>query len=754
MRFHSEGDPRVRRRIRASVSFLAPAIAATLAAAGEAQTVARILDQNPESNNLVDPPGYEVGRLGTLGKVEKSGSGTRAMLLIPGLGFGGEVFDGFMEGWDETFTRYVVTLPGMGGTPAPPSPPPDVSFGDQTWTQGALEAIGELMERERLFDAVVVGHWLTGTQIALRLAHEHPDRVSAVILPAGSARWVTAQEDPAQPDSMPIEQRAARVDSYLAPQWFKTVTRETWDDNNFLPGDYSANPVLGLRLWREAARPSLHVWIRYLSEFYAQDATFGLDELEIPVLLLKPGLEGLYFEGSNNYVYAYTDRGWGRWAQGAGSFAVLTIPRSRIVPWADRPELVDQAVEGFLGLERASVPEGDSDRPWIFRNVRVFDGDQVHQRVDVVVVGSRIQNLGTDLPIPNGARVVEGQGRTLLPGLIDSHTHTTTPEMLRDALRFGVTTSLDQFTLPSTVAQVNAREKESPGAGASLFSAGIVATAPGGHPTQLGAVIPTLETPDEAATFVAERVEEGSRWLKIVWDDGATHGVSLPMLDARTVQALITAAHAQGLKAVVHIATAQNAIAALSMGADGLVHTVQEATLDDDFGQRVAEAGGFVVPTLTVIRSVSGEAEGAAQLEDEHLSRLIGDAKRTSLTQTISPRPGARSSGAVAVESVRSLHEAGVAILAGTDAPNPGTAPGVTMHRELELLVQAGLTPTEALAAATANPARAFGLDDRGRIAPGLRADLLLVEGDPSRRILHTRRILGVWKAGVRVSGK
>lgn len=97
------------------------------------------------------------------------------------------------------------------------------------------------------------------------------------------------------------------------------------------------------------------------------------------------------------------------------------------------------------------------------------------------------------------------------------------------------------------------------------------------------------------------------------------------------------------------------------------------------------------------------------------------------------------------------MKAAGVRVLAGTDAPNPGTSHGVSMHRELELLVQAGMTPLEALAAGTSLPADVFGLAGRGYIASGRRADLVLVEGDPTSDIKATRAIVGVWKRGIPV---
>ena len=103
----------------------------------------------------------------------------------------------------------------------------------------------------------------------------------------------------------------------------------------------------------------------------------------------------------------------------------------------------------------------------------------------------------------------------------------------------------------------------------------------------------------------------------------------------------------------------------------------------------------------------------------------------------------------LAEASVRQLRAARVPLLAGTDAPNPGTAYGSSMHRELELLVNAGLSAIEALAATTSVPARICGLRDRGRVAPGMCADLLLVEGNPAGDVTDTRNIVAVWKKGV-----
>lgn len=310
----------------------------------------QILEQDSSLDNLVTPSGYETVALGTLGAVRRAGSGDRHMLLIPGLGFGAEVFEPLMDRWADRFKMVAVTLPGFGGTQAPPTPPEGTSAGEQTWTEGAYRALEKLLESEEMQDVVVVGHWLTGTQLAVRLALEHPERVGAVVLLAGSARWTSTV--PSQPVDIPVEQRVTRVDRALAPQWFKTVTRETWDDNNFRPGDYAEDPVLGLRLWREAARPPLHVWVRYLIEFFAQDVTVELDELSTPTLLVRPGLEGLPVDPEVDYMDAYTRRSWEGVVEAHRALDEVVLPDTRVVLWADRPDAVADTVTAFV--ERAA----------------------------------------------------------------------------------------------------------------------------------------------------------------------------------------------------------------------------------------------------------------------------------------------------------------------------------------------------------------------------------------------------------------
>lgn len=409
--------------------------------------------------------------------------------------------------------------------------------------------------------------------------------------------------------------------------------------------------------------------------------------------------------------------------------------------------VLDTAASSLQAGSRATTSPAPA---FAIRGVRLFDGERVVRRATVIVRDGRIAAVGKRVAIPDGLPVVDGAGKTLLPGLIDAHVHTF-GDARRDALRFGVTTELDMFSAWPLLAEAKRqRESLAPTAQADLWSAGTLATAPSGHGTQFGLPVPTLTAAEEAQPWVDARIEEGSDWIKIVREDFSVYSSErlLPTLDAATAAAVVRAAHARDKLAVVHVSAREAAREALRDGADGLVHVFQDEPADAALVRLAARRGIFVIPTLAVIAGIAGEDEGVS--EDPRLAPWLSSGQRQTLAARF-PGESRATHYRNARESVRRLHAAGVTILAGTDAPNPATAHGASIHDELVRLVAAGLGPRQALSAATAKPADAFALEDRGRIAPGLRADLLLVEGDPTRDIRATRAIVGIWKNGHRV---
>ncbi|MFE7801393.1 amidohydrolase family protein [Nocardia sp. NPDC057440] len=366
----------------------------------------------------------------------------------------------------------------------------------------------------------------------------------------------------------------------------------------------------------------------------------------------------------------------------------------------------------------------------VIRDVRLFDGAKTTPRTTVLIVDDHIAEFegGT------GDLEIDGTGRTLLPGLIDAHTHTFVVDDLRAALTNGVTTELDMFCLPPSLAELRKQTAERDDI-ADFRSAGTLATAPGGHPSQLLAAagvealgvepFDTIHSPGEAASFVEARLAEGADYLKIVIDDGAVHGTHLPVLSADTATALVAEAHDVGLRVIAHAITAAEVRIAVDAGVDGLAHVWTDTTdAALDLVNLIAAQDIFVVSTLVYFEAITHNAAAA---------------------DCATPATAAGAS-----QVARALHRAGVPLLAGTDATPFVPAHGVDLHHELALLTAAGLDNEQALAAATSLPAHYFGLADRGRIAPGKRADLLLVDGDPTTDISATRSIAEVWRRGVR----
>src|SRR5215472_4073371 len=387
-------------------------------------------------------------------------------------------------------------------------------------------------------------------------------------------------------------------------------------------------------------------------------------------------------------------------------------------------------------------------RDFVIRNARVFDGQQVVNATEVWVENGAIKAIGNDVKAPRDVTIINATGDTLMPGFIDSHTHAF-GDGLKEALIFGVTTELDMFTDPHYAAEVKKAQADGQDLNlADLRSAGYLATVPGGHGTEYGMPVPTITSPSEAQAWVEARIAEGSDYIKIIYDDARTYGGHRPTLTKETMKAIIDAAHRRGKLIVVHIGDQQDAKDAIDAGADGLAHLFADSEPTADFAALAKNHHVFVVPTLTVLESVSGIPSGETLTTDARLEPYLTGEDITNLKRSF-PKFPTQPSELYAEHTVRELLSEHVPVLVGTDSPNPGTSHGASMHRELELLVRSGMSPQEALAAATSVPAKIFHLDDRGQIAVGKRADLLLVKGDPTLDITITRDIVAVWKAGV-----
>ena len=343
----------------------------------------------------------------------------------------------------------------------------------------------------------------------------------------------------------------------------------------------------------------------------------------------------------------------------------------------------------------------------ILTNVRVFDG-QTLSAPRTVVITNGVIGIATF-----GARTINAQGATLLPGLIDSHVHLESVDTLNQLTNYGVTSALDMACWPASL--VNSLRHKS--GLTDIRSAGVPAVAPTDLQTQLPGFPQSqiVTSASQARQFVANRVSEGSDYIKLI--------VDVPGLDQATLNALTSAAHAYGKQVMAHATSGAAVAEALQAGVDMVHHVPLDTPLTSALVGQYSSRHRTSVPTLTTM-------EGFAQLGIPGLNY------------------------AAARDSVTALHAAGVQILAGTDSNiKPGIpvhpAFGLSLHHELELLVQAGLSPVEALRSATVLPARAFGLLDRGVIQPGYRADVILIDGDPTADITVTKNIQRIWAGGI-----
>ena len=351
----------------------------------------------------------------------------------------------------------------------------------------------------------------------------------------------------------------------------------------------------------------------------------------------------------------------------------------------------------------------------LIQNVRLFDGEIVQEGMDVLFENGKVAKLQAHDPQRQADQIVKGKGKTLLPGLINAHVHIWFPAHLAEAAKAGVLTVMDMHASRFSIPILKALQ-DSTGF-ANYLSAGPGATIPGGHGTQFGMPTPTIDSVTSARTFTEDRVQDGADYIKILREP------SRPTINFQQIDTVIATAHAHEKLAVSHISRKADGLTLAGTDLDGFVHIWFDEPSTAEEIQVLAGGGQFMVPTILTNKRVI-----------EYFEEQDRDIPHLSVAQLLA--------------EIKKLHEAGVNLVAGTDPPNLNINYGTDLFSELELFVESGLNPVEALRTATGNAAKAFQLEEAGRLQVGMPAHAFLVDGNPTVNISDARKILQVWKAG------
>jgi len=351
-------------------------------------------------------------------------------------------------------------------------------------------------------------------------------------------------------------------------------------------------------------------------------------------------------------------------------------------------------------------------------NVRVFDGQTVGKPQTVIIDG---EFISTD---PSGVQTtVDARGRILIPGLVDAHVHISDVGGLEELASYGVTTAIVMACRNYTAC---APLRGLDGV-ASFVSAGVPAVGPGSqHSKTFNLSSSQLISPsDDPTTVVSYTFGNNSDFYKITAEpDGPSQDMQ---------NSLVQAVHKLGKQSMTHAADADAWQQAVFSGTDGIQHIATNAALSSDLLARALKNGQFSTPTMNIAKYAFSNP---------------------AILQFMGRNTSSNDSYDMVRQNVRAVHQAGIPILAGTDAVGTISTSisipwGLTLHYELQNLVDAGLTPVEALRAATSIPAKYHRLADRGVIAPGKRADLVLLNSDPLANISNTLDIARVWVGGI-----
>ncbi len=404
----------------------------------------------------------------------------------------------------------------------------------------------------------------------------------------------------------------------------------------------------------------------------------------------------------------------------------------------------------------------------------VIDGTGAEpKRATVVIRGERIEGvLAADAKPPEGARIINAEGQTLMPGIFDLHTHLPYasggsvsgdwPKHLKAYLYCGVTSVVDFGTYPETFEPMRRLIKtgviEAP-----HISLAVRMTTPGGHGAEGGrGDFFSLEvtTAREARAAVRRILSYKPDVIK-VFTDGWRYGAAPDMtsMNEDTLTALVDEAHKNNLEVLTHTVSLEKAKIAARSKVDVIAHGVGDKPVDEELFKLMKASGTAYVPTLAVYEPRARDI--LTPLLDTVLEPAVKAGINPPLiapqNPPLKPASGSAENGdaprvrrwQVLQANTAALRQAGITFGTGTDAGVTGTHHGWATLRELELLVAGGLTPLEALTAATGNAAKAIKVDaERGTIAPGKLADLILVAGAPHKNIADIEKNKRVFLSG------
>lgn len=421
----------------------------------------------------------------------------------------------------------------------------------------------------------------------------------------------------------------------------------------------------------------------------------------------------------------------------------------------------------LLAIAVFAFPLGaQNHEPVVIRGARIFDGTGAPAYAATVIIrGARIEAVGPDLRMPVGARVVDAAGKTLLPGLFDLHTHLNasaapgslspdTGKILKAYLSHGITSIVDMSSYGEMFLPLRTLIADGTLPGPHVTFASRVST-PAGHGAESG-YGPTITTEVASAQGAHEAMKRILTYkpdaIK-VFTDGWRYGTApdLTSMNYETLAAIVSDAHAAGVKVVTHTVTLRGAKIASRAGVDVIDHGVGDLPVDDELIALLKEHGNHYGFTLSVYQPKDFREPPPLLKEvlEPAIWNMMGGPRRSTVTAEGSAS-SQRTRFSTLTANAAKLHKAGIPIGDGTDAGMPQTYHGWATLHEIELLVnECGFTPPEALAAATRISAEGLGLGDtRGTIAPGKEADLVLVAGNPDQDISKIEKAVLVFKDG------